>query len=476
MAKIECSDYLLSQLDEMADLIERLNETYTYASILGCDTKGKTFSISKNEMTIQDYPDSERGFVVRLLHHGRYFEYSFNDFENSNILEEKVHRLVQEDLQIQKEANLENYDHILCHDDLRYESSDCMVQETLEDKGIDGMVKLLSHLKDKVMAMDSRIINVKIQCNYIHVSKAFFSQNKELTQGYLITEGVVLVTVKDGNVMKTESGSVGGMVGLEILESLDQKAKEVANNALELLNSKPMIPGVYDIICAPEVSGLIAHEAFGHGVEMDMFVKNRALAKDYIGKQVASSLVTMVDGARPKKQVASYLFDDEGNIGQETVLIKNGILVAGISDEASALRLNKTPTGNGRRESFERKAYSRMTNTYFCSGTSKLEDMIASISHGFLLEGVLSGMEDPKHWGIECSVAKAREIVDGKLTGQIYSPVILTGNVIELLQSISMVSNGQEVLDGAGSCGKGYKEWVKVSDGGPYLKAKARLG
>ena len=34
-------------------------------------------------------------------------------------------------------------------------------------------------------------------------------------------------------------------------------------------------PGEYEIITSPEVTGLIAHEAFGHGVEMDMFVKNR---------------------------------------------------------------------------------------------------------------------------------------------------------------------------------------------------------
>ena len=29
---------------------------------------------------------------------------------------------------------------------------------------------------------------------------------------------------------------------------------------------------------------------------------------------------------------------------------------------------------------------------------------------------------------------------------------------------------------GSGFCGKGYKEFVKVSDGGPYIKAKIRLG
>jgi TldD protein len=38
-----------------------------------------------------------------------------------------------------------------------------------------------------------------------------------------------------------------------------------------------------------------------------------------------------------------------------------------------------------------------------------------------------------------------------------------------------MASTDREVF-GSGACGKGYKEWVKVSDGGPYLKAKARLG
>ena len=51
----------------------------------------------------------------------------------------------------------------------------------------------------------------------------------------------------------------------------------------------------------------------------------------------------------------------------------------------------------------------------------------------------------------------------------------MSGYVIDLLQSISMVSNDFEI-HGTGSCGKGYKEWVKAADGGPYLKAKGRLG
>jgi TldD protein len=35
---------------------------------------------------------------------------------------------------------------------------------------------------------------------------------------------------------------------------------------------------------------------------------------------------------------------------------------------------------------------------------------------------------------------------------------------------------GKVELAGGGYCGKGYKEWVKVSDGGAYMKARIRLG
>ena len=68
-----------------------------------------------------------------------------------------------------------------------------------------------------------------------------------------------------------------------------------------------------------------------------------------------------------------------------------------------------------------------------------------------------------------------REIRDGKFTGRIMAPIIMTGYVPDLLGGISMLSTDREVF-GNGGCGKGYKEWVKVADGGPYLKTKARLG
>jgi TldD protein len=126
-------------------------------------------------------------------------------------------------------------------------------------------------------------------------------------------------------------------------------------------------------------------------------------------------------------------------------------------------------TANGRRESYERKAYARMTNTYFGAGKDKYEDMLASIDSGFLLTHPSNGMEDPKGWGIQLEGYLAEEIKGGKLTGNVFTPVIVTGYLPDMLDSISMVGD-ESTIFGLGYCGKGHKEWVKVTDGGPYLK------
>ncbi|MDD4000480.1 MAG: metallopeptidase TldD-related protein, partial [Bacilli bacterium] len=112
---------------------------------------------------------------------------------------------------------------------------------------------------------------------------------------------------------------------------------------------------------------------------------------------------------------------------------------------------------------------------YFEAGEDNLDDMIKSIEYGYYISATNNGMEDPKNWGIQCTAHYGREIKDGKFTGKIITPVVMSGYVIDLLNSITAVSKDFKII-GSGSCGKGYKEWVRVSDGGPYLKARVKIG
>ena len=130
------------------------------------------------------------------------------------------------------------------------------------------------------------------------------------------------------------------------MAQLPTKLDKLLHTAHCLTLAKPIEPGVYDVITDPSITGLIAHEAFGHGVEMDQFVKDRALAKEYVGKFVASPICNMRDGAASTLSAASYFFDDDGVLAGDTQIIKDGILVTGISDLASATQLGTAPTGN----------------------------------------------------------------------------------------------------------------------------------
>ena len=309
----------------------------------------------------------------------------------------------------------------------------------------------------------------------METSKLFVSHNRELDQNYTWINGFMVLVYKENGktVQAVELPDSDQMA--DVMTALRAQMDALVAKAHHLALAKPIEPGVYDVITAPSITGLIAHEAFGHGVEMDQFVKDRALAKQYVGKYVASPICNMRDGAAATLSVASYFFDDDGVLAGDTQIIKDGILVTGISDLASAAQLGTAPTGNGRRESSRRKAYSRMTNTFFEKGTDKLEKMIASIKHGYMLFETNNGMEDPKNWAIQCVAEYGIEIVDGKLTENYVSPVVMSGYVPDLLKSISMISDDFEI-SGAGSCGKGYKEWVRVSDGGPALKARVKLG
>ena len=182
----------------------------------------------------------------------------------------------------------------------------------------------------------------------------------------------------------------------------------------------------------------------------------------------------MFDDPSLPGEAGSFFFDHEGQRASRTQIIKQGVLTSPMTDLVSATKLGIPRSANGRRESVQRKAYTRMTNTIFGPGTSKQDDMVASLENGLLVRHARNGMEDPKGWGIQCEAYLAEEIRGGKKTGRVFSPVVITGYVPELLQSISAVSDAVEI-GGLGTCGKGYKEWVKVTDGGPALKLKARV-
>jgi len=473
--KTTLSKYLNQQKPLIKGIVEELSKEFKYVSVLGNDTSGTRYNVSRQSSGVNDTNWVQRGFVARVFNGVNYSEYSFNQISNPELIKKRIRDVALRDIKIYKANGTQLMAYPLIEENPIKE--EFYSEFEIDPFSISPKEKLqtLTDIMNKGLAKSEKFVDFRVTFEEVMISKIFISSSKDLAQAILYTNMYLVPIGRSEKGMKYDFAGLSGLKGYEIIDEAYSKIDVVSQNVIDLLSSERMVPGVYDIICNPGVSGLIAHEAFGHGVEMDMFVKNRARGEDFIDKFVASEQVNMRDGAQSGIEVGTYLFDDEGTLGTDTLVIQEGILKTGISDLLSALQLNTVPTGNGRRESFERKAYARMTNTFFEAGNDSLEDMIASIENGFLLEDFFSGMEDPKNWGIQCVISKAREIKKGKLTGKVFSPVTLTGYVPELLKSISMVADNPVTLSGTGYCGKGYKELVKTSTGGTFIKAKGRL-
>ena len=476
------SAYLSRVTPGLKELIALLKQRYDYVSVLSTDSTGFQVAISQRAKSVsRETLTTERGTVVRVCRGGLYAEYAFTGFDPEKAAEtcESLVKELDSQLELLKETGVEPYLTGVLPDEPRTLFAEMETGRLPEEEDLSAMVDNLSAVSDRGMeegrAKGLTLIDFMVRASSTHVCKMFLTANQDLRQSYAYSEGMAAALVAGAERTDMAYTSLSGRCGPELFDNLSEKTPEVLRIAADLVSAERVEPGEYEVITSPEVTGLIAHEAFGHGVEMDMFVKGRALGAEYIDKRVGSDLVTMHEGALCAEDTSSYAFDDEGTPAGDVTEIDRGILRTGICDALSALRLGVKPTGNGKRQSFSHKVYTRMTNTIFDSGDSTLEEMIASVRKGYLLEGMQSGMEDPKHWGIQCILDRGYEIIDGKLTGRVVSPLVMTGYVPDLLGAVSMLSSDRKT-DGAGYCGKGHKEWVKTAQGGPYLKTKARLG
>ena len=462
------STYLNEKRRDCEELVQALGRHFPYVSILGTDVRATVVRADKRTSAVQE-GQGECGFVVKMNDGRAFFEYSLNDISGDKAaLAERILAAVQTDPNLAQKMISPGP---VRDDPLRQDFARETDFAAYSDQ---DMLSVCQEMVAELSQKDDRVLNAACILQPFTVSKIFVSRNRALTQHYGWANGHLIVTY-NGDKLVQARRTEGSDRLKEIIDALRGGADQVIDLARHLTKATPIEPGIYDVITDPSITGLIAHEAFGHGVEMDQFVKDRAMAKHCMGQYVASPITNMHDGAAAAHSVASYFFDDDGVLAQDTQIIRDGILVSGLSDLTSAAQLNTAPTGNGRRDSYKRKAYARMTNTFFEPGKDKLEDMIASVQHGYMLFETNNGMEDPKNWQIQCTAEYGIEIVDGKLTDHYVSPVVMSGFVPDLLKSISMVSDQGKVI-GSGMCGKGYKEWVRVSDGGPNLKVRVKLG
>lgn len=285
----------------------------------------------------------------------------------------------------------------------------------------------------------------------------------------MIRLNVTVVVESNGKRERGTAGLGGRYLWQDLIKmDLSSLSTQAVEQALRNLDAIEAPAGSMPVVLGNGWSGVLLHEAVGHGLEGDFNRKGSSAYSGKIGQKVASELCTVIDDGTVKNMRGSLTVDDEGTPSQRNVLIENGILKGYMQDKHNAHLMGVKATGNGRRESYAHLPMPRMTNTFMLSGNSEKEEIIQSVKKGIYAPNFAGGQVDITSGNFVFSANEAYLIENGKITAPIKGATLI-GNGPRVLQRVSMVANDSCLDPGIGICGKAGQS-VPVSVGQPTLK------
>ena len=331
--------------------------------------------------------------------------------------------------------------------------------------GLDQVCAFLDEMVSTLRARDRRIVQARIR------------QSIHLTERWIVTsEGV---TVHDSTPMHDlvaiaiaqESGTVERAIqswgqGMPLDSATGERmAHATAEAAIALLDATPLAPGRYPVILAPAAAALLAHRALGHVLggapDLDPLP---------VGTRLGPETVTLGDDGTVPGLRGSMPVDDEGTPGQNTTLVRNGVVVGAIHSResaASARESGAAATGNLRTGLPGSPPALRLTNTYLAAGQATLSDLLADVSLGIYGIEAVGCRGDHGLAGLRLTAG--RMIRHGALAEPVKDIVIST-SLRECLGRIEGVAADFQWDSSASWCHGGGSGLVPVTGGAPHLR------
>ncbi len=334
-------------------------------------------------------------------------------------------------------------------------------------------VDLLRRVDDAARSAGASI--VQVSAGYGDSRKRVLIANSD---GLLVDDEVVrcllrVSAVADGDTgMQTGYQSMGHTIGFEVFNDVDveELARDAARQAITKLDARPAPSGTMPVVIKQGTGGILFHEACGHGLEADLVGKGASVYRGKRGELVASPLVTVVDDGTMAGEWGTLTVDDEGHQTQRNVLIENGVLSDYMWDFLRARKEGRTPSGNGRRQSYMHLPMVRMTNTFVLAGDDDPGEIVRATDHGVYVAKLGGGQVNTASGDFVFGMVEAYLIENGEITEPLREGNLI-GNGPQALRDVDRLGN-DFAMGGPGTCGKDG-QGVPVGTGQPTLRVKA---
>jgi PmbA protein len=270
-------------------------------------------------------------------------------------------------------------------------------------------------------------------------SEIFIANSNGIAKSYKSSAcslGVSVVAEKGEQ--KNTGGESCSRVFFSDLVSLEEIAAVASRKAWELLD--PVMVGTQkaSVVFDPDVAraligGIIA------AINGERVLQGASFLKDYLGKEISTTLLTIIDDGTRPKSLASAPFDGEGVPTIKNTLVQNGVLKSFIYNTKAAKRAGVKSTGNASRGGFSSLPGIGTHNVYLEAGKNTREEIIKSTKKGLLLTEVTG-------YGIDSVSGNFSGGATGfwVVNGEIVHPVkglTIAGRAFDILKGIDMIGN-----------------------------------
>ena len=457
------------------DYLEKKDCEYVEVRVEEKDINGFVF---KNGVVELSGFDSIKGIGVRFLLNKTLGFVSLNDFGRDKI-KENLNRA----LKVTSKAKNFSDSTGLSDEESVKKSYKVKQKIKFENVGVEEKLKVLKDIHDDIKSenLAGSFLNLSDE-----VAKKYYVNNNgtRIVSEIPRSNFFYLLTIRKADKSVQRMNMFGATEGWESVKKWKLNEKllsefKALNNNIEKGVRVPKEE--LDLVVAPEVVGIMAHESCGHPTEADrIFGRESAQAgesfitKKMIGDKIGSKEVSIVDDPTLDGTNGHFLYDDEGVKARRNYLYKDGKIAGFLHNRETANAMGIKSNGCARAGDYDKEVLVRMSNTFLLPGKMKEEELIKGIKKGVYIKNFMEWNINDRRWNAKYTGGESYLIESGEITKPVRNPSIEI-TTPKLWQSVDGIGNNFELI--AAPCGKGEPcQVAPVTCGGPSMRLrKVRL-
>ena len=199
--------------------------------------------------------------------------------------------------------------------------------------------------------------------------------------------------------------------------------------------------GTYPVLFTPSAVSSTLGSMFGTIFSGQSIVQKASPLTDKLGEKIADERVSVFED--PSIGVSACEFDDEGVPTSKKHLIEQGVVKQFYWDRRWAARYGVNSSGNGFRGGISRPSPS-LANVCIAPGKTAVEDLIAGISEGIIVDQVLgAGQSNVLAGEFSVNIDLGYKVEQGKIVGRVKDTMV-AGNIFEAFSNLVDLSDRPE--------------------------------